>query len=571
MDLSVWHLLIFALLLAMGGAYARLWLQRRETVKILTSKLMRRKRPDIPIERAIIIQPGVLRGFIFLMRWITRPEFARLDLKRFFAGFYDDEEMDLDPRAPLQPGARVNPHFLGVVYIRMIHRNVVALADPHLIKQVMITMGSKFPKAKQYETLKLVLGNGLVTSGGAIWRRQRALLSKVFTPSNIEKMADSMTTLTLCMVRDEMDRIAESGDDKSAVLPFDEVISNLTLRIVTTAVFGSRPDFIERMSVLWRDVMSRIMVIALMNLTISDKFSYLPIRVVREFNASVDALKKLAKSMIDEYDRTLDQQQQQQQQDPEGKQSLPDDTYELLRLMLTVQDEEGNGMDRKLLLDEALTFLFAGHDTTSSWLSSVFWKLAERKDVQCKAQEAVDRAFADLENDELPTVGHLDKMEYLRHVLHETLRLDPPVKIVFKLATETVEVGDIVIPKGSEVFVSIESLHRNPKYWTDRPDEFIPERWTEENLKLQFGDKYKSMLRQCFIPFSTGTRNCIGKYFTQQEAMIIASMILHRFDVEFESEEAAKKAYVHAGPVAHARNLSLRFTRRNKERAVKEQ
>lgn len=176
------------------------------------------------------------------------------------------------------------------------------------------------------------------------------------------------------------------------------------------------------------------------------------------------------------------------------------------------------------IVDEATTFLFAGFDTTSTTLAFALWYLATHPDTMQWLQEEVDQVFGSTEAARAFKPEDLPLLKRTRAVINETLRLRPPANSISRTCDRDVKVGSYVVPAGSCIELRIFMTQRDPKYWKE-PNAFIPQRWMEENAERH---------PFSFVPFSAGSRNCIGKNFAMQEAMIALSMLMSRFTVEMD-------------------------------------
>ncbi|XP_078237402.1 cytochrome P450 3A29-like [Pogona vitticeps] len=171
----------------------------------------------------------------------------------------------------------------------------------------------------------------------------------------------------------------------------------------------------------------------------------------------------------------------------------------------------------KEILTQAITFIFAGYESTSTSLNYLSYSLATHPDVQQKLQEEIDKI---LPNQAPPTYDAILQMEYLDMVVNENLRLYPPAGRVDRICKNTVEIHGVTIPKGTVVMIPAFVLHRLPEYWPE-PEEFRPERFSKDN-KETF-DPYT------FLPFGTGPRNCIGMRFALLAVKVAVVVLLQNF------------------------------------------
>ena len=191
-----------------------------------------------------------------------------------------------------------------------------------------------------------------------------------------------------------------------------------------------------------------------------------------------------------------------------------------------VGDEDSRTLTDADLRHEVDTFMFAGHDTTSSGLSWAIWLVGRHPKVQEKLHEELDELIDDPVNFNI-THTMANSFKYLDMVIKETLRLYPPAPFFARTLSFDTVLGDTLIPKGTTVSVNTSMLHRNPHYW-ERPLEFDPERFGPDAPPR---DPYQ------YIPFSVGSRNCIGQKFAQTELKVVLAKFFRRFSVKSVDSE----------------------------------
>jgi len=200
------------------------------------------------------------------------------------------------------------------------------------------------------------------------------------------------------------------------------------------------------------------------------------------------------------------------------------DQHDLLNFMLAGIDKKtGEGLSDENIRYQINTFLIAGHETTSGLMSFTLYYLLKNPDVLAKAYEEVDRVLGK-NIGAAPTIAQIGKLEYVRAILNEALRLWPtaPAFSVSPFKDEVIG-GKYKLKKGSFVTVLIPSLHRDTSVWGDKPDEFNPDHFTAEAEAARPSYAYK--------PFGNGQRACIGRQFALQEAVLVLGMLLQRFDI----------------------------------------
>ncbi|XP_055540137.1 cytochrome P450 4d1-like [Wyeomyia smithii] len=189
-------------------------------------------------------------------------------------------------------------------------------------------------------------------------------------------------------------------------------------------------------------------------------------------------------------------------------------TFLDLLLSVTVDDKP---LSREDIREEVDTFMFEGHDTTTSGIAFTIWHLAKYETVQEKLYEEICNYLGEHKSTSKLTNVQIQEMTYLDMVIKESLRLIPPVPIIGRTLLEDMELNGVTVPAGTNVNIKIYNIHRNPKVWPD-PDKFDPERFSKTN-ESSYGP-------YDYIPFSFGTRNCIGqKYATMELKVAIIKLV----------------------------------------------
>jgi cytochrome P450 / NADPH-cytochrome P450 reductase len=210
-----------------------------------------------------------------------------------------------------------------------------------------------------------------------------------------------------------------------------------------------------------------------------------------------------------------------QERRAKGPASGPQD---LLGCMLNgVDRQSGEQLDDANIAAQCVTFLVAGHETTSGLLSCVIYFLLKHPEVVARAHDEVDRVFGtDLAV--LPTYSQVHQLRYVNQILNETLRLWPTAPAFTRYPYEDAVVGGkYLLPKGSSSTILLPMLHRDPRVWGENAEAFDPDRFTPE--------REASLPPNSFKPFGTGQRACIGRQFALQEAALVLGMILQRFEL----------------------------------------
>jgi cytochrome P450 len=345
-----------------------------------------------------------------------------------------------------------------------------------------------------YREIAAVIGRGLLTSEGQLWRRQRRLIQPLFTRKQIAAYATLMA--------DEAERTADRWDyaaGHGGTVDVHSEMMRLTLRVVGRAIFGADVEHATRViqrtfPVLTRHMLRRTLAPVAPPAAWPTPANLRAARAQRALYALVDDLiaRRSTAGLGGE---------------------------DLLSRLLDARDAEtGRAMGIQQVRDEALIFLLAGHETTSSALTFTLHLLARHPDEQ---QRVVDE-LADVLGARPPTVHDVPALRRTAMVLKEAMRLYPPVYALARRAERDDEIGGRRIPAGSLLVVAQWATHRHPTIW-EAPETFDPDRFTPEQEAARH--------RYAYFPFGGGPRACLGSHFAMQEAQIALAVLLQRYRI----------------------------------------
>jgi len=371
--------------------------------------------------------------------------------------------------------------------------------NPADIERILVGDHAKYRKpAFQDDALGRLLGDGLLLSEGDRWRKQRDLANPAFDMSRIADIADVMTRHAT-----EAVDTWTAGDD----LDLELEMARLTVRIIADAMLGV--DLGEE----------RVRTIQENLEPLGARFEPDPIRFVtpdwlptpenRAYEAAVQRLEDVVADVIDERRGT------------EGSADDEDPPMDLLSILLRAQNR--NEQTDEQLRDEVVTMLLAGHDTTALTLTYAFYLLSEHPDAERQVHAELDDVL-----DGPPTFADARELTYLDRVLQETMRLYPPVYVMFREPVVDVKLGGYRVPEGSAIMLPQWAVHRSPRWWTE-PERFDPDRWTRE--------RRADRPRFAHFPFGGGPRHCIGKHFSLLEAKVILAVVGHEYRLEYARDE----------------------------------
>lgn len=383
----------------------------------------------------------------------------------------------------------------------VVHLRILGIGDfyqvnhPDLAEHVLVEDRDRFQKASQTkEDLAELIGQGLVLSEGELWKRQRERIQPAFYMDRISDYAETMTA--------EARTTAADWEGTETVNVEDEM-KRLTLRILVKSMFGSELEY-ER-----RGIFETVNALQEPGRPANQPIArtvpkWVPIPMWRRYDRAIDEMEALIEEFVEN-------------RRAEGI----DERDDLLSMLLTATDEEGETMSGKLLRDEMMTFIFAGHETTATALTFTWYLLTQHPDVE-------RRLLAELEDvleDGYATYADLPDLTYTECVLREAMRLYPPVPSVPRETTERVTLGGYTIPEGVMVAPMQWTIHRDERFWED-PLEFRPDRFAGEDERPRFA----------YFPFGGGPRRCIGKQFALVEGKLILATLARQYHPELVSD-----------------------------------
>jgi cytochrome P450 len=379
-------------------------------------------------------------------------------------------------------GARVGPW------------NVVLAFHPDAVRHVLHDRHALYHKQNvDYRLLKPVLGEGLVTSDGELWRRQRRLIQPSFQRQRIAAFAPLMTARAETTLA-RLDGAARTGD----VVDVAEEMRRLTLEIATGALFRVEgADLAREVGEAFTIVNRHVLWEFQHPLLALPGVRALPIPESRRARAAVGRLDAIVARIVAERRRR----------------AAPGD--DLLAELLAAHDERG-GMSDRQLRDEVMTMLLAGHETTANGLAWTWHLLAGAPAVADRLAAEATRVLGE----RAPTAADVPQLAYTRTVIDEALRLYPPVWTFSRTPREDDEILGYRVPAGAVVVMSPWITHRHPEFWPDAarfdPDRFLPARTAGRH-------------RFAYFPFAAGPRQCIGEPFALLEMTLVVAAIGRRF------------------------------------------
>lgn len=372
--------------------------------------------------------------------------------------------------------------------------SIVMLNHPDYAQYVLRDNFRNYVKGgEMWDSIRKLVGDGLVSSEGDLWRRQRHMMQPQFHRQHLA----GLTNLMVEAIEDGMkdwDAIAESGEAFNVAQAFNKI----TMKVIVRTMFGGNISDAETDRI--GHELGFAIPYMLQDMITGKLPEWLPVPGRKRYHAALDYIDTFVYRMIEE------------------RRNEPDhDNGDLFTMMLNLVDAETNEqMTDKQLRDEAVTIFAAGYETTSVAMTWAAHMLSQHLEVAVRLASSVDEALGD----RLPKFEDLMQLGYSRQVMEETMRLYPPAFWFTRSAVEDDVIGGYHIKAGQLMAVVPYAIHRHPNFW-DKPEHFEPDRFHSEN------DNHRHPL--AFIPFGAGQRQCIGKDFALMEGALILARIAQRY------------------------------------------
>ena len=386
-----------------------------------------------------------------------------------------------------------------IVHTRMFFRDVFVLSSPPDIEYVMVTNVENFPKGDvSQQMLKPLIGDSMFITHGEHWKRQRRLATPAFHTRHVREFAAVMVEKTNSMLRD-WESVGDGGE-----LEISREMTRLTAEIICGTLFsddiGGKTDQVYEAFARYQRSLGRVSVAELVGVS-----RILPRWGTRAGRRAAEELDSIVLDII------------------ERRRESGRHKEDLLSLLLDSRDPQtGAQLSERLVRDELLFLFLAGHETTASTMIWTWYLLSRHSEAEARVHEEVDRVLAG----RTPTYDDVGRLDYVRAVLLESMRLFPPVHVFARQNIRDDEIQGRRIPAGSLIVIAPYVIHRHRKLW-DRPDEFLPERF--------LGERGRPRARYDYLPFSAGPRTCLGMSFAMTEMAIAASMIAQRFRLRLKA------------------------------------
>ena len=396
---------------------------------------------------------------------------------------------------PIRLFSYMAKHLGPIAHYRLFNIHVVYLNDPDYIREVLINQATSFVRERTVRRLKVLLGEGLLTSDDPTHKRSRRIAAPAFHRGRISAYADTMVAAAA-----DMRGTWRDGEEMDIV----ETMMKLSLEIVAQTLFATEVDDDVRAINDQTNIIMGIYnyLVAFPNL---EAVLHLPIPGVMRFRKARAKLDRVVIRIIAE-------------RKAQGVEKLSE-RADLLSLLLVARDEDGSALSDEQLRDEVLTIFLAGYETTANALAWTWYLLSINPEADARMAEEIRAVLGD----RTATLEDYGQLKYTRMVLAESMRLYPPVWAMGRMSTTPIEMGPYRLPAGTHWFFSQYVMQRDARFFDD-PLRFEPLRHTEEEAAKR--DKFT------YFPFGGGGRQCIGEGFAWMESVLVLATLAQRWRME---------------------------------------
>ncbi|TNE52521.1 MAG: cytochrome P450 [Deltaproteobacteria bacterium] len=390
---------------------------------------------------------------------------------------------------------------------------------PDHVQHILQARHRNFCRSSFYDQMKRLLGEGLLTSDGDFWLKQRRLIQPAFHRKRLDTLAWIMA--------EEADTLVQRWQRHAGGEPFDivEDMMRFALLVAGRSLFETN---VEEKADLIGEALTFAQ--AAFNERVNSLVpwpEWTPLPRFRKYRWAIATLDQIVRELV-----------QERRQDSETH-------HDLLAMLMELRDADtGEGMSDEQIRDEVMTLLLAGHETTGNQLSWTLSLLSQHPEVADRVADEAQRVLGD----RAPTSEDLPSLVYTKQVLQESMRLFPPAWIMDRAVVDDDNIGGFVVPKKSVVVISPYMTHRHPDFWDD-PEAFDPERFAPERAKGRH--------RYAYFPFGGGPRQCIGNHFAMMETQIALALLCRAFRFQLKPGHPIEKEMLITLRPKHGIQLSL--------------
>ena len=383
-----------------------------------------------------------------------------------------------------------------IVWMRFLYVPALFLYHPDDIEYVLVTNAKNFIKSMSLRSnfFQRLVGNGLLTSQGEEWKRQRRLSQPAFHRERVASYGQVMVAYA-----NRLTAKWQNGENRDV----HPDMMRLTLEIVVQCLFSADvSNDVDDVGATLKELVKPFAAQATLGWILNNR---LPTPAHLRFHALARKIDNVVYRIISE------------------RRASGEDKGDLLSMLLAARDEDGSQMNDRQLRDEVMTSFLAGHETTALTLAWSWYLLGDHPEVEKKFHAELDEVLGG----RTPTIADLSRLKYTEQMAKESMRLYPPAFGLGREAIDDCEIGGYRVPAGTQVFMFQWATHRDPRFY-DEPAAFRPERWTEDFIE--------QLPKYAYFPFGGGPRVCIGASFAMMEVILCLATIGQKFRLELDQD-----------------------------------
>jgi cytochrome P450 len=391
---------------------------------------------------------------------------------------------------------RTREEYGDIVWMRFLYVPAIFLYHPDEVEYVLVTNAKNFIKSMSLRSnfFQRMVGNGLLTSQGEEWKRQRRLSQPAFHRERVASYGQVMV--------DYAERLTakwNEGDNRDV----HRDMMRLTLEIVVQCLFSADVSSdVDHVGATLKELVKPFASQATLGWILNNR---LPTPTHLRFHALAKKIDKVVYRIISE------------------RRASGEDKGDLLSMLLAARDEDGSRMNDRQLRDEVMTLFLAGHETTALTLAWSWYLLGTNPEAERKFHAELDEVLGG----RAATMADLSRLKYTEQIAKECMRLYPPAYGLGREAINDCEIGGYRVPAGTQVFMFQWATQRDSRFYVE-PESFRPERWTED-----FVDQWP---KYAYFPFGGGPRACIGASFAMMEIILGLAAIGQKFRLEIDRD-----------------------------------
>ena len=379
---------------------------------------------------------------------------------------------------------------------------LIVTSDPEFMDYVLRDKDNKYIKSNGWKEIKIAIGDGLASSNGCPWKKQRELIQPVFGKNNLKKLFPIMAE-TVNTYLDKMMNLSGKTIDMANQMTI--VTSKVVMGTLCSDKTTSVDHLYKTVADIQRYLFSRI------NNPLFKPITYI--------NGSHQTFKKDLKILDDFIYGLIDK-----------RRNSKETHYDLLQLLMDANYESTTKkMDLKHLRDEIVTMVIVGYDTTANSLSWTLYQLSKHPKILQQLMKEINTILGD----KSPTVEELPLLKYTEQVINESLRMYPTAWATSRKAIKPDQWDNVSIHPGDVIYCNIYTLHHSEEYY-DQPSVFNPDRFAAENEE--------EVSKKAYLPFGSGPRSCIGSNFSLMEMKLVLVGLLQRFSIHLEEDAEVEMA-----------------------------